>query len=156
MIFVGFPMYQPPSFLSSFPKITEKKFIQESLSLWLFSHLTDSGAWNLSTSFPIDVVSGQTLIPSFWPWVRYSSICWDFQLAISQQFILRDAELWPSLLWMVAFLPCAVSGPVCDSPEIHFFVCWLFVISSVHVGCWHPTNLLSWQVSYKCLEYISK
>lgn len=27
MIFVGFPMYRPPSFLSPFPKITKKKFI---------------------------------------------------------------------------------------------------------------------------------
>lgn len=83
--------------------------------------------------------------PSFRPWASYSSICWDFQLAISQQFVLKDAELWPPHLGVVAFPPVLFPALcICDSHEKYFFVHWLFVTSSAHVACWHPTNLLSW------------
>lgn len=89
MIFVGFPMYQPPSFLSPLPKITEKKFISgltfsDSSPIWLI--------WELETSLQVFLLMcsvDRHWFPSFRPWAHYSSICWDFLLVISQQFFLK-------------------------------------------------------------------
>lgn len=81
--------------------------------------------------------------PSFWPWACYNSICWDFQLAISQQFILRDTELWPPLLWVIAFLPLCYFQPYLSvnlMKTLFLCVCWLFVISREHVACWQFTS----------------
>lgn len=134
MNFVGFPMYQPPSFLSPFPKITKKKFISGiTFSLTLLP--SDwFGSLKPLQVFVLMCSVDRHWFPSFWPWARYSSICWDFQLAISQQFVLRDAELWPALLWLVAFLPCAISSPICRWFFWKILFCVLIVCHQ-HCAC---------------------
>lgn len=124
-----------------FPKNNQKEiyfgnhFLSDSSPIWLIRELETS----LQIFLLICSVDKHWFC-SFWPWAHYSFICWDFQLVISQQFILRDARLWPPLFSPVLFPALSV----CYSPEKYFFVCWSIVISCVHVACLHHTNLLSW------------
>lgn len=153
MIFVGFPMYQPPSFLSPLPKITEKKFISgltfsDSSPIWLI--------WELETSLQVFLLMcsvDRHWFPSFRPWAHYSSICWDFLLVISQLFFFFFKRCWiitATLSGCFSLFMLFLDHSVCYSPEKYF------VISSASVKFWHPTDLLSWEVSCKCFEYVPK
>lgn len=122
-------------FFVSFSKNNQKEiyfrnhFLSDSSPIWLIREL--------ETSLQVFILMcsvDRHWFPSFWPWARYSSICWDFQLAISQQFVLRDAELWPPLLWVVAFLPCAISSPICQWFFWKILFCVLIVCHQ-HCAC---------------------
>lgn len=78
MIFVGFPVYQPLSFLSPSPKITKKTFISgitfsQTAPIWLIQELE-----TFLQVFLLMFSVSEHRFPSLWPWACYGSVLLGF------------------------------------------------------------------------------